>query len=411
MQYIRLGDTGLVVSRLAFGSMTFGFAAGPFTSVYKVDQAGADALVARAIDTGINFFNSADVYAGGESERILGKAIGTKRKEVVIATKVGNRMGPSLVETGLSRRHILEAVNGSLTRLGTDYIDVYLVHKVDAITPVEETIEALEDAVRQGKVRYVGFSNWPLDGSQGRGHPACARMEPVSRRRDVLLPAGRDLEHEFVPLCTDAGIGVMVWSPLAGGFLSGKYSRSKPKGESVRSSVGVRLPPLRSRARVRSDRRVAIDWDKTRRITSAGLVGLAAHATGGVVDPRRRIERRAVGREPQGDGREARCRRSHRARRGDKASRSVSALVQRTCRGRQGLRSARHPAGGAAGALTTILVGATAIRVGAILTLSVRSRCVSVPVGLLCSQRDERIDPRGAPRRRGTCQQSTRQSA
>jgi len=161
MQYIRLGETGLVVSRLAFGSMTFGSAAGPFTSVYKVDQAGADALVARAIDTGINFFNSADVYAGGESERILGKAIGTKRKEVVIATKVGNRMGPALVETGLSRRHILEAVNGSLTRLGTDYIDVYLVHKVDAITPVEETIEALEDVVRQGKVRYVGFSNWP----------------------------------------------------------------------------------------------------------------------------------------------------------------------------------------------------------------------------------------------------------
>jgi aryl-alcohol dehydrogenase-like predicted oxidoreductase len=118
MQYIRLGESGLVVSRLAFGSMTFGSAtSGPFTSVYKVDQAGADALVARAIDAGINFFNTADVYAGGESERILGKAIGTRRREVVIATKVGNRMGPSLVETGLSRRHILDAVNGSLTRL------------------------------------------------------------------------------------------------------------------------------------------------------------------------------------------------------------------------------------------------------------------------------------------------------
>src|SRR4030095_1954668 len=153
MQYIRLGETGLVVSRLAFGSMTFGSAAGPFTSVYKVDQAGADALVARAIDTGINFFNSADVYAGGESERILGKAIGTKRKEIVIATKVGNRMGPSLVETGLSRRHLLDAVDGSLARLGTDYIDVYLVHKVDAVAQAEETIEAREDVVRQGKHR------------------------------------------------------------------------------------------------------------------------------------------------------------------------------------------------------------------------------------------------------------------
>ena len=229
MQYIRLGETGLVVSRLAFGSMTFGSAAGPFTSVYKVDQAGADALVARAIDTGINFFNSADVYAGGESERILGKAIGTKRKEVVIATKVGNRMGPALVETGLSRRHILEAVNGSLTRLGTDYIDVYLVHKVDAITPVEETIEALEDVVRQGKVRYVGFSNWPawmaakavgIQRSRGWSQFRAAEM--------YYSLVGRDLEHEIVPLCTDTGIGVMVWSPLAGGFLSGKYSRTKP---------------------------------------------------------------------------------------------------------------------------------------------------------------------------------------
>ena len=152
--------------------------------------------MARAIDAGINFFNSADVYAGGESERILGKAIETKRKEVVIATKVGNRMGPALVETGLSRRHILEAVNGSLTRLGTDYIDVYLVHKVDAITPVEETIEALEDVVRQGKVQLHGVLQLArMDGSQGRGHPACARMEPVSRRRNVLLPCSAAISN------------------------------------------------------------------------------------------------------------------------------------------------------------------------------------------------------------------------
>src|SRR5215813_7800457 len=149
MQYARLGETGLVVSRLALGSMTFGtVTTGPFTSVYKLDQAGANEVVARALDGGINFFNSADVYAGGESERILGKAIGSRRHEVVVATKVGNRMGPSLIETGLSR-------------LGTDYIDVYLAHKVDTLTPMEETIEALEDVVRAGKVRYVGFSNWP----------------------------------------------------------------------------------------------------------------------------------------------------------------------------------------------------------------------------------------------------------
>src|SRR6185503_21195763 len=191
------------------------------------------ALVARAIDAGINFFNSADVYAGGESERILGKAIGARRKEVVISTKVGNRMGPSLVETGLSRRHILDAVNGSLTRLGTDYIDVYLVHKVDAVTPIEETIEVREDVVRQGKVRYVGFSNWPAWMAAKAVAIQRARGWSVFRAAEMYYSLlGRDLEHEVVPLCADAGVGVMAWSPLAGGFLSGKYTREKPRGES-----------------------------------------------------------------------------------------------------------------------------------------------------------------------------------
>lgn len=289
MQYIRLGDTGLVVSRLAFGSMTFGSATtGPFTSVYKVDQASADALVARAIDAGVNFFNSADVYAGGESERILAKAIGTKRKEVVIATKVGNRMGPSLIEAGLSRRHILDAVNGSLTRLATDYIDVYLVHKVDAITPVEETIEALEDVVRQGKVRYVGFSNWPAwMASKAVGIQRARGWSQFRAAEMYYSLLGRDLEHEFVPLCTDAGIGVMVWSPLAGGFLSGKYSRTKPKGESGDRLSGFEfLPYDRERAydlidllrsigakRGASPAQISLAWLLTRPAVSSILVG------------------------------------------------------------------------------------------------------------------------------------------
>jgi aryl-alcohol dehydrogenase-like predicted oxidoreductase len=233
MQYARLGDSGLVVSRLSFGSMTFGPGAGPFASVSKLDQSAANELVARALDAGINFFNSADVYAGGEAERILGKALGKKRREAVIATKVGNRMGPALVETGLSRRHILAAADASLERLGTDYIDVYLVHKVDTLTPVEETIEALEHLVRQGKVRYVGFSNWPAW--------MAAKAVGIQRERGFsrFLAAemyysllGRDLEHEVVPFCEDAGIGIMAWSPLAGGFLSGKYTREQPKGQS-----------------------------------------------------------------------------------------------------------------------------------------------------------------------------------
>jgi aryl-alcohol dehydrogenase-like predicted oxidoreductase len=234
MQYSRLGDTGLIVSRFALGSMTFGSpTSGPFASIYKVDQAAADELIARAIEGGINFFNSADVYAGGESERMLGRALGAKRQQVVIATKVGNRMGGALIESGLSRRAILAAAEGSLARLGTDYIDVYLVHKVDRLTPIEETIEALEDLVRQGKVRYVGFSNWSawmaakaVGIQRARGYSAFRGAEMYYS----LL--GRDLEHEIVPFCVDAGIGVMAWSPLAGGFLSGKYTRAKPKGES-----------------------------------------------------------------------------------------------------------------------------------------------------------------------------------
>jgi aryl-alcohol dehydrogenase-like predicted oxidoreductase len=289
MQYSRLGETGLIVSRLALGSMTFGSSSNPvFASVYKVDQTGADALVGRAIDAGINFFNSADVYADGESERILGKAIGTKRKEVVIATKVGNRMGPSLIEAGLSRRHILAAAEGSLTRLGTDYIDVYLVHKVDTLTPVEETIEALEDLVRQGKVRYVGFSNWPAwMASKAIGIQRARGWTQFRAAEMYYSLVGRDLEHELVPLCTDAGVGVMVWSPLAGGFLSGKYTKTKPKGDSGDRLSGLDFIPYdRERAyqlidmlqamaakRGTSPAQLALAWLLTRPAVSSLLVG------------------------------------------------------------------------------------------------------------------------------------------
>jgi aryl-alcohol dehydrogenase-like predicted oxidoreductase len=232
MKYSRLGGTGLIVSKLAFGSMTFGSDPnGPFASTYKVDQAAANDLVARAIDAGVNLFNSADVYAGGDSERILGRALGAKRQQVVIATKVGNRMGPGLVEAGLSRRHILAAADASLARLGTDYIDVYLAHKVDALTPIEETLEALEALVRQGKVRYVGFSNWPAWMAAKAVGMQRARGYQQFRGAEMYYSlVGRDLEHEVVPFCMDAGVGVMVWSPLAGGFLSGKYTRARPKG-------------------------------------------------------------------------------------------------------------------------------------------------------------------------------------
>jgi aryl-alcohol dehydrogenase-like predicted oxidoreductase len=256
--------------------------------VSKVDQRGAHELVARPIDGGLNFFHSADVYAGGECERMLGKAIGAKRQQVVIATKLGNRMGDALVEAGLSRRNVLAAVDASLARLGTDYIDVYLPHKVDPLTPVEETVDALEQVVRQGKVRYLGFSNWPawlaakavgLQRASGGSRFRAAEM--------YYSLVGRDLEHDGVPFCLDAGIGVMAWSPLAGGFLSGKYTRDKPKGESGDRLGGFDFLPydrargfdlvdlLRSIAAKRdaTPAQIAIAWVLTRPAVAAVLIG------------------------------------------------------------------------------------------------------------------------------------------
>src|SRR5215471_19190212 len=161
MQYNRLGDTGLIISRMAFGAMTFGSAKGTiFEGISRVDQKLATDLVAKALDQGINHFNTADVYTGGQSEEFLGRALGNRRKDVVISTKVGFRNGEALLHQGLSRHHILASAEASLRRLGTDYIDVYLVHRLDPHTPVEETAEALDALVESGKVRYVGFSNW-----------------------------------------------------------------------------------------------------------------------------------------------------------------------------------------------------------------------------------------------------------
>jgi aryl-alcohol dehydrogenase-like predicted oxidoreductase len=248
MRYTRLGDTGLVVSRMAFGAMTFGSGEGAFGSVYKVDQAGADALVGRALEAGVNFFNTADAYAGGQSEEMLGRALGERRRDVVIATKVGNRTGDALVHQGLSRHHILAEAERSLRRLGTDYIDVYLVHRLDPYTPLEETLEALDALVRAGKVRYAGFSNWPAwlaakaVGLQ-REH-GWARFRAAEMYYSLV---GRDLEHDVVPFAQDAGVGVMVWSPLAGGFLSGKYTRQNPGGDGGRLTGFDFLPFDRER--------------------------------------------------------------------------------------------------------------------------------------------------------------------
>ncbi len=248
MQFSRLGNTGLVVSRLAFGAMTFGAGEGPMASVSKVGQEIANQLVARSLDSGINFFNTADAYANGESERMLGLALGSRRKDVAIATKVGFRTAPGLFHQGLSRHHILMSAEESLRRLGTDYIDVYLVHRLDPYTPIDETLEALNSLVEQGKVRYVGFSNWPAwlaaraVGVQEQH--SWARFRAAEMYYSLV---GRDIEHEVVPFATDTGIGILVWSPLAGGFLTGKYSRQNPQGDGGRLTGFDILPFDRER--------------------------------------------------------------------------------------------------------------------------------------------------------------------
>ena len=233
MKYARLGDTGLVVSRLAFGAMTFG--SGDIPAVYKVGPDEARALVDRSLAAGVNFFDTADAYAGGQSETMLGEALRGRRKEVVISTKVGMRVGSALVQSGLSRRHLLASCQASLERLGTDYIDVYIVHRFDPFTPVEETLEALDDLVRRGHVRYVGFSNWSA--WQAARAVGLQRQHGWAQFRAAQMYyslVGRDLEHEVLPFAIDAGVGTMIWSPLAGGFLSGKYTRESPVGADTR---------------------------------------------------------------------------------------------------------------------------------------------------------------------------------
>src|SRR5579884_1585360 len=287
MQYTRLGNTGLIVSKFAFGCMTFGSGEGAFSSVYKVDQTVANELVARALDEGINFFNTADAYANGQSELMLGRALGKRRQDVVIATKVGNRMSEALIDQGLSRQHIIASVQASLKRLNTDYIDVYLVHRLDPYTPMEETLEALDAVVRQGMVRYIGFSNWPAwlaakaVGLQREHHWAQFRAAEV-----YYSLVGRDLEHEIVPFVQDAGIGIMVWSPLASGFLSGKYTRENPGGNGGRLTGFDILPfdrehgydvveKLREigRQHQASPAQVALAWLLSRPHVSSILVG------------------------------------------------------------------------------------------------------------------------------------------
>ena len=231
-----LGNTGIKVSEICFGAMTFG-GRSFWKIIGEVDQKEATDIVNTAIEGGINFFDTADVYSEGMSEEILGKALGTNRKNIILATKVRGRTGKGPNEIGLSRHHIIENCNASLKRLGTDYIDLYQVHSFDPSTPMEETLRALDDLVRVGKVRYIGASNhtgWQL-------MKALSISEKQNLEKYVTLQAyysliARDLEYELVPLCLDQKLGILTWSPLGGGFLTGKYRRGKNRPDGARRS-------------------------------------------------------------------------------------------------------------------------------------------------------------------------------
>ena len=247
MRHQVLGRTGLFVSELCLGTMTFGGGGGLWSQIGAVQQAEADALVGQAIDAGINFIDTADVYAGGLSEEITGQALRNlkvPRDEVVIATKVFGEMGKGPNARGASRSHILDGVKASLKRLQLDHIDLYQIHGFDPATPIDETLRALDQLVRHGHVRYIGVSNWAawqivkaLGISERLG---LARFESLQAYYTV---AGRDLERELVPMLRSEGVGLMVWSPLAGGLLSGKYGRDQ-QAEAGSRRVSFDFPPV-----------------------------------------------------------------------------------------------------------------------------------------------------------------------
>lgn len=242
MLYSKLGRTGLIVSRLALGTMTFSEGGGN-QAIAKTGQADADAMVGRAIDGGINFFDTADVYAGGESETMLGRAIGGRRDEVVIATKAGWRTGAPLNRNGLSATHLHWSIEQSLKRLNMHHVDVFIAHRNDDNTPLEETLTALDTIVRHGKARYLGVSNWPawkvaaaIELQRANG------LIEFTHVQGYYSLLGRDIEHQIAPMAAHYGLGITAWSPLTGGFLSGKYTRENLNDPANRLSGFDMLP-------------------------------------------------------------------------------------------------------------------------------------------------------------------------
>ncbi|WP_029192630.1 aldo/keto reductase [Paenibacillus harenae] len=243
MRYNLLGNTGVLVSEIGLGTMTFG--GGEKWGIFGgLDEKEAGVLVDQAMDAGVNFFDTANVYSDGQSEEILGKALKNKRHQALIATKVRGRMGSAPNELGLSRLHIMKQVEDSLKRLGTDYIDLYQVHNPDQLTDWEETLRALDDLVRSGKVRYIGSSNmngWSM--MKTRGLSQLHGLHAFKSSQSYYSLAAREIEREIIPVLQDQNMGLIVWSPLSGGFLSGKYSRRNAGSNNDRHAL-LSFPPV-----------------------------------------------------------------------------------------------------------------------------------------------------------------------
>jgi aryl-alcohol dehydrogenase-like predicted oxidoreductase len=289
MRYRSLGKTGLYVSELCLGTMTFG-GKSFWEVIGKLGGAEAQGLVGAALDAGVNFIDTADVYSEGESEKLLGDALAAlarPRDQVVIATKVRGRTGPGPNQVGLSRGHILASIDASLRRLKLDFVDLYQIHGVDPETPIEETVCALDDVVRSGKARYVGFSNLPAwQAMKAIGFAEASGLARFHSAQMYYSIAGRDIEREIVPMAVQEGVGILPWSPLAGGLLSGKFDPDKAGPDGARRTSfdfppvdKARLPKVLSALRRVSEEtgasvaRVALAWLLTRPFVTSVIIG------------------------------------------------------------------------------------------------------------------------------------------
>jgi aryl-alcohol dehydrogenase-like predicted oxidoreductase len=289
MRFHVLGSTGVYVSELCLGTMTFG-GKGFWEVVGKLGGREVEAIVGSALDAGVNFVDTADVYSEGESEQLLGaalKALGRPRDQVVVATKVRGRTGPGANQVGLSRAHILASIDDSLRRLGLSHVDLYQIHGFDPDTPIEETVRVLDDVVRSGKVRYVGFSNLAAwQAMKAIGYADAHGLQRFVSAQVYYSIAGRDIEREIVPLAQDQRLAILPWSPLAGGLLSGKFDASKSGPEGTRRSQfdfppvdRARLPQVLTALRAVADEanasvaRVALAWLLTRPFVTSVIIG------------------------------------------------------------------------------------------------------------------------------------------